>query len=149
MREASVQSARSDFGGATAMDYWNALDHPVPGVSPRPKEFVRTQCARIRHCLSGNAWPGFAADTGHNSAGNGGNGHFSGSMIHSSYASFEPLNVAQAGYHAAAGAYQTNVVYLDQSATQVAGVGGDGGNGNTASGGNVSAFGSVRPWRAR
>jgi hypothetical protein len=139
MREASVQSARSDFGGATAMGYWNALDHPVPGVWLDHKNMSG-------HNAPG-AWSpslnsqGFAADTGHNSAGNGGNGYFSGSMIHSSYASFEPLNVAQAGYHSAAGAYQTNVVYLDQSATQIAGVGGDGGNGNTASGGNVSAFG--------
>jgi hypothetical protein len=124
------------------MNYWNALDHPVPGVHLGQMN-LSGHNAPVSSLPSGNAWPGFAADTGHNSAGNGGNGHFSGSMIHSSYASFEPLNVAQAGYHSAAGAYQTNVVYLDQSATQVAGVGGDGGNGNTASGGNVSAFGSV------
>ena len=124
------------------MDYWNALDHPVPGVHLGQMN-LSGHNAPVSSLPSGNAWPGFAANTGHNSAGNGGNGHFSGSMIHSSYASFEPLNVAQAGYHSAAGAYQTNVVYLDQSATQVAGVGGDGGNGNTASGGNVSAFGSV------
>ena len=56
--------------------------------------------------------PGFAADTGNNSAGNGGNGYFSGSMIDRSYAAFEPLNVAQAGSHATANAYQTNIVYL-------------------------------------
>ncbi|MBA4034065.1 MAG: hypothetical protein C0480_05600 [Bradyrhizobium sp.] len=124
------------------MNYWNALDHPVPGVHLGQMN-LSGHNAPVSSLPSGNAWPGFAANTGHNSAGNGGNGHFSGSMIHSSYASFEPLNVAQAGYHSAAGAYQTNVVYLDQSATQVAGVGGDGGNGNTASGGNVSAFGSV------
>ena len=129
------------------MDYWNALDHPVPGVHLDQKN-LSGHNAPVSSLPSGNAWPGFAADTGHNSAGNGGNGHFSGSMIHSSYASFEPLNVAQAGYHSAAGAYQTNVVYLDQSATQIAGVGGDGGNGNTASGGNVGAFGSVH-WRGR
>jgi hypothetical protein len=124
------------------MNYWNALDHPVPGVHLGQMN-LSGHNAPVSSLPSGNAWPGFAANTGHNSAGNGGNGHFSGSMIHSSYASFEPLNVAQAGYHSAAGAYQTNVVYLDQSATQIAGVGGDGGNGNTASGGNVSAFGSV------
>ena len=86
-------------------------------------------------------WPHFAAHTGDNSAGNGGNGHFAGSMIDTSYAAFEPLNVAQAGSHATANAYQTNIVYLDQSATQIAGVGGDGGNGNAASGGDVGAFG--------
>ena len=142
MREASVQSGASDFGGATAMNYWNALDHPVPGVSLDHKN-MSGHNAPGAWLPSGNAWQGFAADTGHNSAGNGGNGHFSGSMIHSSHASFEPLNVAQAGYHSAAGAYQTNVLYLDQSATQIAGVGGDGGNGNIASGGNVSAFAPI------
>src|SRR5512144_795508 len=139
MREASVQSARSDFGGAIAMNYWNALDHPVPGVYLDHKNMSGHNVPGA-WSAPGNARQGFAADTGHNSAGNGGNGHFSGSMIHSSHASFEPLNVAQAGYHSAAGAYQANVVHLDQPATQVAGVGGDGGNGNAASGGNVSAF---------
>ena len=53
--------------------------------------------------------------------------------------------MAQAGSHATADAYQTNIAYLDQSATQIAGVGGDGGNRNAASGGNVGAFGSVGP----
>jgi hypothetical protein len=124
------------------MNYWNALDHPVPGVHLGQMN-LSGHNAPVSSLPSGNAWPGFAANTGHNSAGNGGNGHFSGSMIHSSHASFEPLNVAQAGYHSATGAYQTNVVYLDQSATQIAGVGGDGGNGNTASGGDVSAFAPI------
>lgn len=124
------------------MDYWNALDHPVPGVYLDHKNMSGYN-APLSWLPTGNSWQGFAADTGHNSAGNGGNGLFSGSMIHSSTASFEPLDVAQAGYNSAANAYQTNVVYLDQSATQIAGVGGDGGNGNTASGGNVSAFAPI------
>ena len=105
----------------------NLFGHNAPGLS----------------WLSADSLPHFAAHTGDNSAGNGGNGHFAGSMIDTSYAAFEPLNVAQAGSHATANAYQTNIVYLDQSATQIAGVGGDGGNGNAASGGNVGAFGSV------
>ena len=87
----------------------------------------------------------FPIHTGDNSSGNGGNGHFAGSLIDTSYAAFEPLNVAQAGSHATANAYQTNIVYVDQSATQIAGVGGDGGNWNAASGGMVGAFGSVVP----
>jgi hypothetical protein len=60
-------------------------------------------------------------------------------------AAFEPLNVAQAGSQATADAYQTNIAYFDQSATQIAGVGGDGGNWNAALGGSFGAFGSVAP----
>jgi hypothetical protein len=93
--------------------------------------------------LSADSWSSFPTHTGDNSAGNGGNGYFAGSLIDRSYAAFEPLNVAQAGSHATADAYQTNITHFDQSATQVAGIGGDGGNGNAASGGNVGAFGSV------
>ena len=95
--------------------------------------------------LSADSWPLFPTHTGDNSAGNGGNGYFAGSLIGKSYAAFEPLNVAQAGSHATADAYQTNIAYFDQSATQIAGVGGDGGNGNAALGASVGAFGSVDP----
>jgi hypothetical protein len=91
--------------------------------------------------LPTKSWSHFPIHTGDNSAGNGGNGYFAGSLIERSYAAFEPINVAHAGSHATVKAYQTNVVYVDQSATQIAGVGGDGGNGNAASGGNVGAFG--------
>jgi hypothetical protein len=90
-----------------------------------------------------DSWSHFPIHTGDNSAGNGGNGYFSGSLIAKGYAAFEPLNVAQAGSHATANAYQTNIVHVDQSATQIAGVGGDGGNGNVASGGDVGAFGAI------
>ena len=93
--------------------------------------------------LSADSWPNFPTHTGDNSAGNGGNGYFAGSLIARSYAAFEPLNVAHAGSHATADADQTNIAYFDQSATQIAGIGGDGGNGNAASGGNVGTFGSV------
>ena len=94
---------------------------------------------------SADSRPNFPTHTGDNSAGNGGSGYFSGSMIGKGYAAFEPLNVAQAGSHATADAYQTNIAYFDQSATQIAGVGGDGGNWNAALGGSVGAFGSVGP----
>jgi hypothetical protein len=101
--------------------------------------------APVSWWLSADSWPNFPAHTGDNSAGNGGNGYFAGSLIGKSYAAFEPLNVAQAGSHATADAYQTNIGYFDQSATQIAGVGGDGGNWNAALGGSVGAFGSVGP----
>ena len=91
--------------------------------------------------LPPDSWSLFPIHTGGNSAGNGGNGYFAGSLTATSYAAFEPLNLAQAGSHATATAYQANIAYIDQSAAQIAGVGGDGGNGNAASGGNVGAFG--------
>jgi hypothetical protein len=93
--------------------------------------------------LSAGSQPLFSIDTGDNSAGNGGNGYFAGSLVDSSYAAFEPLNVAQPGAHATAVAHQTNIGYFDQAATQIAGVGGDGGNWNAALGGSVGAFGSI------
>jgi hypothetical protein len=93
--------------------------------------------------LSADSWPNFPTHTGDNSAGNGGKGYFAVSLIDRSYAAFEPLNVAQPGAHATAVAHQTNIAYFDQSATQIAGVGGDGGNWNAASGGKVGAFGSI------
>jgi hypothetical protein len=90
--------------------------------------------------LFADSIPSVPAYTGGNSAGNGGNGYFSGSLIDTRHIAFEPFNVAQSGVHATAAAHQTNIAYFDQSATQIAGVGGDGGDGNTASGGNVGAF---------
>ena len=79
--------------------------------------------------------------TGGNHAGSGGNGSFTGVMVDSATAIFHPVNIAVGGPHATADAHQTNSVFLDQSATQVAGVGGDGGDNNSASGGAVSIFG--------
>ncbi|MFG3591441.1 hypothetical protein [Bradyrhizobium sp. RDI18] len=93
--------------------------------------------------MSADSLPRLSTHTGDNSAGNGGKGYFAGSLIHSSYAGFEPLNVAWPGVHAPALANQTNIAYFDQSASQIAGVGGDGGNWNAALGGSVGAFGSV------
>src|SRR6266404_3064269 len=93
--------------------------------------------------LSSDSQPPFSIDTGDNSAGNGGDGYFAGHLVDSSYAAFEPLNVAQPGAHATAVAHQTNIGYLDQAATQIAGVGDDGGNWNAAMGGTVGVFGSI------
>ena len=88
---------------------------------------------------SGNAWlDSGALHTGANAAGNGGDGYFYGGIIHASLAIYEPINITvTAGYGSSAHANQTNNVTFDQSAIQMAGIGGDGGNGNIASGGNA------------
>ena len=99
--------------------------------------------AQVPSWLSTDSQPPFSIDTGDNSAGNGGDGYFAGSLVDSSYAAFEPLNVAQAGAHATALAHQTNIGYFDQAASQIAGVGGDGGDLNAAIGGSVGVFGSI------
>lgn len=83
-----------------------------------------------------------AITTGDNSAGNGGDGHFSGMLIDSPVVIYEPINIAVAGLGGTAQASQSNTVSIDQSAVQIAGVGGNGGNGNAAGGGSVSALGS-------
>ena len=86
--------------------------------------------------------PGSGSDsiaTGGNGAGNGGSGHFSGSLIDVSVAIYAPINIAIAGPHATADASQVNNVHIDQSATQIAGLGGDGGSGNLALGGDAAA----------
>jgi hypothetical protein len=79
-----------------------------------------------------------AIATGANGAGNGGNGHFAGSLVDVSVAIYAPINIAIAGPHSAADAHQINNVLIDQSALQVAGLGGDGGHGNVALGGDVA-----------
>ena len=76
--------------------------------------------------------------TGHNGAGNGGNGHFAGSLVDVDVAIYAPINIAVAGYNSTADAHQSNNVQLDQSTIQIAGIGGDGGHGNTASGGDFA-----------
>jgi hypothetical protein len=81
-----------------------------------------------------------AIDTGDDSAGNGGNGFFSGAEVDAAVATFNPFNAAFAGFHGTADAHQSNMVQIDQHATQIAGVGGKGGNDNAAVGGNVSVL---------
>jgi len=92
---------------------------------------------------STDSGPLFLVHTGDNSAGNGGDGYFAGNLIDKSYAAFGPLNMAQAGTHATANADQTNIGIFDQSATQTAGTGGDGGDWNAAMGGSVGVFGLI------
>ena len=92
---------------------------------------------------STDSGPLFLVHTGDNSAGNGGDGYFAGSLIDKSYAAFGPLNMAQAGTHGTANAHQTNIGIFDQSATQTAGTGGDGGDWNAAMGGSVGVFGLI------
>ncbi|WP_051334441.1 hypothetical protein [Bradyrhizobium sp. Ai1a-2] len=79
-----------------------------------------------------------AIATGHNSAGNGGSGHFSGSLIDVSVAIYAPINIAIAGPHSTAEADQINNVHIDQSAVQIAGIGGSGGHDNLAFGGDAA-----------
>jgi hypothetical protein len=76
--------------------------------------------------------------TGHNSAGNGGNGHFSGNLVDINVAIYAPINIAVAGYNSTAEAHQSNNVWFDQSTVQMAGIGGDGGHGNAAFGGDLA-----------
>jgi hypothetical protein len=83
--------------------------------------------------------------TGDNSAGNGGNGHFSGALVHAPVAVFDPVNMAVAGLHGTADAHQSNTVQFLQGASQAAGGGGHGGNDNAASGGSLSVFAGGGP----
>ncbi len=78
--------------------------------------------------------------SGGNGAGNGGDGHFAGAAVDANTALYNPVDVAVGGYHATSSANQTNTVHLGQAATQIAGVGGEGGNSNAAKGGDISAF---------
>jgi hypothetical protein len=75
--------------------------------------------------------------SGGSQAGNGGDGYFYGAVVHASFVLYNPINVAVAGFNSSAYAFQANNVHLDQSSFQMAGVGGNGGNGNVAVGGNV------------
>jgi hypothetical protein len=75
--------------------------------------------------------------TGGNSAGDGGNGHFSGSLVDVNIAIYAPINIAVAAYNSTAAADQINTAHFDQSAIQIAGIGGDGGHHNLALGGDI------------
>src|ERR1700716_3587842 len=81
--------------------------------------------------------------TGGNSAGNGGDGHFTGALVHAPVAVFDPVNIAVAGFHGNADAHQSNTVQFFQGASQAGGGGGHGGDGNAAIGGGVSVFGGA------
>jgi hypothetical protein len=62
------------------------------------------RAASIPSWLSTGSLPPFMIHTGDNSAGNGGNGYFVGSLINNSYAAFEPINMAVAGSDGSANA---------------------------------------------
>src|SRR5213076_2835173 len=64
-----------------------------------------------------------------NHVGDGGDGYFYGGIVHASFALYDPINIAVAGYNSSAHADQTNNVIFDQSAFQMAGVGGNAGIG--------------------
>ena len=81
--------------------------------------------------------------TGGNSAGHGGDGYFLGSLVNAPVVIYHPINIAMASAGGTAEAVQSNAVEIDQSTIQIAGVGGNGGNGNAASGGNLSTLGST------
>jgi hypothetical protein len=66
-------------------------------------------------------------------AGDGGDGFFAGSLVHTALAVYDPVNIAVAGSNAHAVADQTNTAVFNQSAIQFAGIGGDGGSGNMSS----------------
>jgi hypothetical protein len=89
--------------------------------------------------------PAFSIDTGDNAAGNGGTGYFSGYLIDSSFAQFDPFNMAESPAHATAIAHQANIGYFNEAAVQTAGNGGNGGDGNVAIGGSAGASGSIVP----
>ncbi|WMT70935.1 hypothetical protein [Bradyrhizobium sp. Ash2021] len=84
----------------------------------------------------GSAWD--VVHTGGSQAGNGGDGYFYGGLVHTAVVLYDPINIAVAGYNSSTYAVQTNSVYLDQSSVQMAGIGGNGGNGNVAMGGGGS-----------
>jgi hypothetical protein len=96
--------------------------------------------------VGGNGGSGNTATSGEvfgsasSGAGDGGNGSFLGSLVHASFALYDPINIAVAGVHSSAHAEQTNTVSVDQAATQIAGVGGHGGSGNAELAGSVGAL---------
>ncbi|MFS8047623.1 hypothetical protein [Rhizobium sp. BR 314] len=72
--------------------------------------------------------------TGDNHAGHGGDGYFVGSMVDVNIAIFSPINIAVGAAGGSAEAHQTNNAIFDQGATQIAGIGGNGGGFNLSSG---------------
>lgn len=114
----------------------------------------------------GGTMPGFGGQamdlifTGDIATGQGGNGTFIGTMTDINVAIFSPINIAIAGAGGTARASQGNTAIFDQGATQLAGIGGHGGDFNiggvmagssafftghdtTGSGGNGHATGSM------
>src|SRR5437879_10378025 len=105
MRESVVQSGRRGFSVAVAM----ALRYVSAGLHLDRKDLFGRD-APVPWWPSTDSGPVFLVHTGDNSAGNGGDGYFAGSLVDKSYAAFGPLNMAQAGTHATANAHQTNKI---------------------------------------
>ncbi|MGO4565653.1 hypothetical protein AB4Z52_11430 [Rhizobium sp. 2YAF20] len=74
-------------------------------------------------------------DAGYNSAGSGGDGVAYGLISSTPTAVFMPSNAAMAGPYSEADAHQGNDALINQHATEMAGIGGNGGAGNLAMGG--------------
>lgn len=74
-------------------------------------------------------------DTGHNNAGNGGDGHSYGNFTNNAKIDFDGENKIEKAH--ADDVHQINKVWADQSQNVAAGNGGDGGDDNVAVGGNV------------
>ncbi|MEI2298459.1 hypothetical protein [Ensifer sp. MJa1] len=78
-----------------------------------------------------------------NSAGSGGDGTSIGTIGSNTLAMFMPSNAAIAGPHSDVNAQQGNNALINQHVTEMAGIGGEGGNGNLAGGsGSGSSAGS-------
>ena len=124
---------------------WNSLEPGRQGIHDRADGELSEKFHPDQHAVQ-NADMGSnggSIHSGANEAGNGGNGYSYGGIIHASFILYQPINIAVAiGYGSSAHAEQTNDVHIDQSAVQIAGVGGNGGNGNVASGGNVDSSSS-------
>src|SRR5262245_57598299 len=78
------------------------------------------------------------SDTGHTSAGSGGDGMSVGVISSTPFAAFMPSNAAIAGPYSNVVAHQGNDAWMNQHVTEMAGVGGQGGIGNIAVGGDGS-----------
>jgi hypothetical protein len=123
-------SGNAAIGGDTADAAPHAPQHAITGISPAPQQ--------------GSIGSGGSAIlSGDNHAGNGGDGYFYGSLVHTSVALYDPINIAVAGYGSTSYADQSNNVTFDQSAVQIAGVGGKGGSGNAAIGGDAGGLASI------
>jgi hypothetical protein len=79
-------------------------------------------------------------DTGHQYVGNGGNGSYHGDIVNTPSLCFNPCNSSEGSDHSCnVKTDQDNCLRVDQHQSVSAGIGGNGGNGNTAQGGDVKS----------
>jgi hypothetical protein len=130
----SAGNGNTATGGDVSGDGTDSHSHSATGTMPASDTMP----------ASGSGPTGLdSISSGDNHAGNGGDGYFSGSMVHTAIAIYDPINIAVAGYDSTSHADQSNNVVFDQSAVQMAGNGGNGGNGNTATGGEAGGLSSL------